>query len=345
MPPAPGQSVRCPRDGRVHDARSPGCPACVPEAARLERPGARPLAALLAAAGLAAGGALAWWLLPNRIQVSAEAPAAPIALAGTLDPTPYRVEIEAIEAILYRPTPPELGDTERVARAARELAERLPSDAGLSRVAALDALQRLMAFAAETDARGEAGYAIPALDGPRRSWEALRAALFRPAPWLRSGAPELVNAQRRAPLRADLIMLEDLAAWADALEVLLRAGRAEMAAFGEPNGDAGEGSREDRERIARWQAFATAWEARVTRAGASGPAPPAWDDEAHVVQAHQFLGRVVHHLRIASVPVGESAVPTDGWRQQSLDGAEESLAEARRQLEQARLDLAGSARP
>jgi hypothetical protein len=348
-----GRAARCPRHGRIFDRRAAsGCPACADEAARLERRGpappsrALPLAALLAAVVLAAGLAWAWPRAQGRIRAwraaSAERHAAgeergpAFAPARGLDPTPFRVQIEALEAVLYRESPPELGDPERVAALAAELAERVMAQPGVGRLAGIGAMQRLMAFSAGAGAEGDAGYAAPDLARPRRAWESLRAELFAPAAWFQRSSPELVQAQRREAPRADVIVRDGLVAWADTLAALAAAGRTEMAAFGEQLVDAAEGSREEAELVRRWQDFARAWDARVARACQGAPPAPPWDDEPHVVQAHQLLGQAAHQLRMATVPNGDFAVPTRWWREQGLDGADAAIAEARGELALAR---------
>lgn len=267
--PRPGRTARCPRHGRIHDRRSEaGCPACASQASRLARRGPSP---------------------PAELRDGAE-----------LDPTPFRVEIQALEAVLCRPSPPDLGGCERVAVLAAELAQRVAAQPGLGRLAAL------------------------------------RAELFVPAAWLRRSSSELVLGQQPEPPRADAIVRDGLVAWADALTALSAAGRSEMAAFGEQLVDAAEGSREERELVARWEACARGWDARVTRACAGAPPAPPRGDEPHLVQAHPPLGQAAHRLRMATVAAGDFSVPTRWWREQSLDRAGGALAEARRELALAR---------
>jgi hypothetical protein len=94
-----------------------------------------------------------------------------------IDPTPYRGQIAAIDALLRREGPARLGDGDRAGRLAlplaREVAAREPGSAGRA------AFQRLVAFAGEVDADGDAGYAPPRLARARAAWESVRGEVFR----------------------------------------------------------------------------------------------------------------------------------------------------------------------
>jgi hypothetical protein len=113
-----------------------------------------------------------------------------------LDAEAHREAIRAVEAVLYRATPPELGDGDRVADALVRLAEEIaPPDAPY--VARRRAL-RLYALTGLASGMGDAGYALPDLGPLRTEWEKERDALFEPAPWFGRSA-----AQRAADARAD----------------------------------------------------------------------------------------------------------------------------------------------
>jgi hypothetical protein len=253
---------------------------------------------------------------------------------GGLDPGPFRGEIEAIESILYMPSPPEYGDPERAARLAMELGARMQAELG--RLAGQRAFLALVGFASELDAQGDVGFAAPDLGGPRRAWERLRGELFVPASWFRRGGTQLAAAQRKPEPRADPGVLGSLRAWADDLDSLADEGRREMLEFGEMYVDVAEGSREERALAAAWNGFAREWDARVTRACAAAPGQPAFDGEMNVVMAWQALGQAAHQLRIATVSPAEWSVPDKAWREQSLAQAEGRIAEARSHLEKAR---------
>jgi hypothetical protein len=253
---------------------------------------------------------------------------------GGVDPAPFRGEIEAVEAVLYMPSPPEHGDPERVARLAVELGARMQAELG--RLVGRRAFVALLGFASEVEAQGEAGYVAPDLTLPRRAWESLRDEMFRDAPWFRRSGPRLAEAQRKPEPRAEPGVLASLGAWADDLDALAAEGRREMMQFGEMYVDVAEGSREERALEAAWNAFARGWDGRVSGACRQAPGQPGLGGELNVVLAWQSLGQAAHQLRIATVSPAEWSVPDKAWRQQSLAQAEANLAEARSHLEKAR---------
>ncbi len=110
-----------------------------------------------------------------------------VAADERLDPEPHREAIRAVEAVLYRDRPAELGDGDRAALALEQLAVQLaPPDAPyLARRRALR-LYELMGLASSL---GEVGYALPDLGLLRIDWERERDALFAPAPWFARARP------------------------------------------------------------------------------------------------------------------------------------------------------------
>ncbi len=330
------RSARCPLHGRIYDSWSPaGCPDCA--APRKVAPPSRRRAAPAALLLLAAVAAFAHWqgLLPrltNRVEAQRRSELR--SSAPKLAPAPYRAEIEAIEAVLYRDTETELVDGERVAAAAHQLADHMTAE--LDRITGHAVLLRLSEFAMEAEADADAGYALPDLARSRRAWQRLRSELFAPAPWLRREGPELAAAQHPAPPRADLLDVAALEGFAKTLAPLLASGRSEMLRYGEIYVDVLEGSQAETELVDDWLTFARRWDTRVGKACAQTPPRPALDDDLHVVMAHQLLGDACHQLRVATVSAGDASIPTKDWRSSSLDQAVERIAEARAQLVEAR---------
>jgi hypothetical protein len=93
----------------------------------------------------------------------------------------HREAIREVESVLYRSTPAEFGDGDRVSDALQRLADELaPPDAPyLERRRAL----RLYELIGLASGMGDAGYALPDLGFLRIEWERQRDALFVPAPW------------------------------------------------------------------------------------------------------------------------------------------------------------------
>jgi hypothetical protein len=255
-------------------------------------------------------------------------------LATRLDPASYRSQIEAIEAILYQERPAEAGEPEQVARLAAELAERIRTRE--SRLAGHAGFTGLLAFSAQVDAQGEAGYAAPDLGRPRAAWVALRAELFEPAPWLRLATPLAAEPQRRPEPTADPGAVAGLRSWARLLSAFVEDSRPEMLRFGEQYVDAAEGSAAERKLAEDWNRYARRFDERLQEVARHAPPQPPWDGEPHLVAAHQRLGEAVQRLRTATVAPGELVLPDKAWRRENLDGAAALVEDARRELAQAR---------
>lgn len=257
------------------------------------------------------------------------APSAAVAgaTAGPVDPTPYRDTIEAIEAVLYRETPAAWSDPETVSSLAMQLGDRLYGDVGPLR--GHRALAELVDFAGATGAQAESGFAAPELDGPRASWEALRAKWFQSAPWFRRTTASLVAAQRPPAPTASLIALHELWKWAGAIETMVDGGRPALDRYREVLVDAPEGSPEERDLVARFSSFARDWDARVAVLGSVAPRRPGLDGEPNLVFAHQALAEAVAQLALATTSQGDAEIPMKGWRTQCLDGADAHLEAAR----------------
>jgi hypothetical protein len=198
-----------------------------------------------------------------------------------LDAEVYRESIRAIEIVLYRSTPPDVGDGDRVSDALLRLAEALapPGAAFPARQRAL----RLYQLIGLASGMGDAGYALPGLALFRGAWERQRDSLFAPAPWFaRSDAP-LTPEQTPRPAAVDPVC--DL--------------EAQNAA--------------DRAQIERWNSWARSWSARLDDALRELPPAPPLDAELALVLAHQNTAQAANELRL--VPQGAGDWPTP-FRQQ-----------------------------
>ena len=307
------RSARCPRHGRIYDQRSKaGCPACVadvetppPSHLAPRRRGSTLLLALIAAS------LLLLWYQPEGLAPGLEPSASDVIAAaaeesahtsaesrrGTLDPTPYRALIEAIESVLYRQSTPESDDGEHVAALARQLGERLYAELGplVGR-----ALVELATFG-EIEASTEVGYATPSLDaacelgGAARSCSCRRRETDKRTQHWSSRNDRAAS----APVR-DLLALRS---FADEIDAMLRGGRALMHLRDRAS---------TRGRIARRARLLSVpllrrgmGRASLCASGAM-PAQPALDDEQHFVFAHQALDRALRQIALATTPVGDT---------------------------------------
>jgi len=247
-----------------------------------------------------------------------------------LDAEAHREGIRAVESALYRQTPPELGDGDRVSNALLRLAEELaPPDAPYSaRTRAL----RLYGLISLASGMGDVGYALPDLGPLRAEWEKQRDALFAPAPWFgRSDAP-LVAAQTQRPAALDPREVTRLRHTVRRLERLADAGEAEVRELGEPDYNSESPGSTGRAQVERWNAWARSWDARLDDALRELPPPPPVDAELALVLAHQNTSRAVHELRLVPQGVGDWPTPFQYQWESRFRAARQLLAEHRTSL-------------
>jgi len=247
-----------------------------------------------------------------------------------LSAEPHREAIRAVESVLYRNTPPEFGDGDRVSDALLRLAEELaPPDAPyLARRRAL----RLYDLIGLASGMGDAGYALPDLGFLRAEWEQQRDALFAPAPWFgRSDAP-LVAAQTQRPTAVDPRDVTRLRHTVRRLEQLADAGEQEARELGEPTYESVAPGAAGRAQIERWNAWARRWDARVDDALRELPAQPPFDAELALVLAHQNTSRAAHELRLVPIGAGDWPTPFQYQWESRFRSARQLLAEQRAAL-------------
>lgn len=247
-----------------------------------------------------------------------------------LDAEPHRQAIRAVEAVLYRATPPELGDGDRVADALTRLAEELaPADAPyLARRRAL----RLYVLIGLASGMDDVGYALPDLGSLRTEWEKQRDALFAPAPWFGRSGAKLVDAQTKRPAPVDPRDVTRLRHTVRRLEQLASAGEQEARELGEPGYDSEAPGAAGRAQIERWNAWARRWHERVDDALRELPPPPPFDAELALVLAHQNTSRAAHELRLVPIGVGDWPTPFQYQWESRFRSARQLLEEHRAAL-------------
>jgi hypothetical protein len=227
-------------------------------------------------------------------------------LEERLSAEPHREAISRVESVLYRRTPPEFGDGDRVSDALTQLAEELAGGDGT--YLARQRVIRLYDLIGQASGMDDAGYALPDLGALRVEWEKQRDALFAPAPWFgRSDAP-LVSVQTPRPAVVDPRDVARLRHTVRRLEQLADAGEREVRELGEPGYEIEAPGAGGRAQIESWNAWARRWDARVDDALRELPAPPPIDAELALVLAHQNTSRAAQELR--QVPTGAGDWPT-----------------------------------
>ncbi|MBW2315308.1 MAG: hypothetical protein JRH10_14045 [Deltaproteobacteria bacterium] len=252
-----------------------------------------------------------------------------------VDPAPHRTAIERVERVLYRRGPATFGDAAAVESACARLADELLEQEGLrGRQAGL----LLMTFAGRVGARADSGYTLPSLVATRTEWEKVRAAVFRPAAWLRTAGADLDRIQEPPPPlpdpRADAVLTE---AEAELRRLLLR-GQREAERLGEPRYDPDRPAASDRAQIAAWHRFGERWRRQLGDAMAPverlAPRPHP-SREPLRAEALRSLEEAREMLR--RIPDGAGMWPTPfrpAWEAR-FRAASSALARTREQLTQA----------
>lgn len=103
----------------------------------------------------------------------------------TLDPTPYRSEITAVEDILYRGDPLTQADVGQIVMRVMRLHQKVVATE--VHPIAKERGHRLLFLAQRADSGGT-GYTAPELKSIRDDWERVRAEVFAQAGWFRSAS-------------------------------------------------------------------------------------------------------------------------------------------------------------
>ena len=252
--------------------------------------------------------------------------------AGRINPTPFRAEIEALERVLYKTSPPDYGDAEAAASLLRRLHERVSGEAANPVIRGR--VDEILFLASLADG-GDTGYALPDLGPTRERWEQIRAAVFAPADWFASGGDEIVSAQTRPAPTVTLQEVHELTLVIGRIERLVADGRRQCDELGEPQYSIEAPGAAGRAQIEGWRRWAREWDDAVNGVAAHLPPAPAWDGEPNYAVAYQEIERAIRELRL--VPGGAGDWPTPfrySWEQRftaagrALRAARESLSVA-----------------
>lgn len=126
---------------------------------------------------------------PSEPAPPAEVSAAPESSSrdATIDPTPYREQIEATETVLYAHDSLDEAGRKELSRALLELHNAIVfRDVS---VAARETSRRLLFFSAQVDAEPAPKYSGEELVVMRGVWEKIRAEHFTTADWFRASVP------------------------------------------------------------------------------------------------------------------------------------------------------------
>jgi hypothetical protein len=252
--------------------------------------------------------------------------------ARRIDPEPYRQDLEAAEAVLYKDAPAGYNDADQVSAALYRAAGRAMASSGDP--AQQEKARVLVAFAGEAGAVEDAGYALPDLGSLRARWCQVRAEVFRDADWFHeAGAGPEAGGQAVRP-RASAADVHDVGEVVDRLNDLVRKGRRQVEELGEPVYALEMVDREGEAQIAHWQAWSREWSEKLTDLARRLPPAPGLDDDGHYLLAYQDVAQAIAALR--RVPNGAGAWPTPfryQW-ERCFELAEQQLGAARQHLDQ-----------
>jgi hypothetical protein len=249
---------------------------------------------------------------------------------AVFDPQAFRPQIEAVEAILYKETPLDYAEAERAGWTLMQLQRAMEPHA--KTFPQRQAVQDLIFLAANADALGEGGYAIPDLSLTRRNWERYRADVFGSADWFHQDAPRVADAQKRKPPTVDRGQVYELVRVIERLEDLIPEGERRCEDLGEPDYEPGYEGFAGRAQIDGWNRFYREWEERLTDIARRLPPQPAWDGHMEYVMAYQEVGTAMNELRFVTMGAGDWATPFLYQWESRFTAARSQLAQARARL-------------
>ena len=249
--------------------------------------------------------------------------------ASAIDPSPYRAEIEALERLLYKPSPPDYGDGDLAASMLMRLHSRV-SERGVNPMVR-SRVDEMLYLASHSDI-GEGGYALPDLGRIRERWERVRSQVFAPAVWFATGGDHIDAAQRRPVPAVTEQQVYELARVAERIDELIRGGRARCEELGEPEYSVEAPGGAGRAQISQWHHWARTWNDDIDAAAQFLPPAPVWEAAPGFVMAYQEIEHAIRELRLVPLGAGMWPTPFRHLWEQRFAAAERSLAKAREHL-------------
>jgi hypothetical protein len=251
--------------------------------------------------------------------------------AVRIDPDPFRQQITAIEELLYPTGPSGSVSSARVASAARRLADTVRARGGS---AAIQAFDRIGAFASELETERGAGFGGLDLPAARASWEGTRDEVFRPADWFAGSEAEQQERELVVASGSGRSFRIAISQLADRIDDLISSGRDEIDLIREIDDTTPEDSAQADQIREEWQRWSRDWLERVQQVAHSLPQRPGVGSAEPAVLAHRALAKAVQNLQLVAVASAGSGIPSRSERAQRLDAAEAAVAEARARLDE-----------
>lgn len=237
-----------------------------------------------------------------------------------LNPDPYRTQIMAMEKILYKRSPANWNDGDKIADQAMKLSMSVRGDRRSPKHA--QAFIEICNFAQEADVVSDVGYAMPNLSELRAKWEPLRDAVFTHVSWFQGTTGWRTAVQSQSDQTDDAASIRALIRLCAEIESLISRGQQEAMAIGEAAVDAGALSPPARAEHQRWKQWCKGWLDRVQTVAEHFPERPGRDADINVIMVYQQLGQAIHDLRLVPIPAGSTtAVPRKYERERRFASA------------------------
>ena len=324
-----GGMERCPVHGSYYRVNQ-GCGRCQsgepasagPAAGSGDSERSLPIVPIFVLLVCGAGGFL-WWQGRGESESESAAAALPSFAQGNqsgIDPVPFRVEIEAIERLLYEQSDPDFSDPDRAQNAVMALAEAVRGNVDRLRSARL--YPELISFGSQISGIMDAGYQSPTLERFQEQWEEIRGSHFQGAAWYHSPTSDRGGTDN---LSADI---ESLSRWVAAMREEANWARAQLASVRDVDAFPDSSDARVRDAIRRWNRFASEWPARTARVQRLAPPEPARAANNDYFNAHFLMRTAQMRLEELGVNWTGLVVPPRADRQRRQEALRAALAEA-----------------
>ena len=244
-----------------------------------------------------------------------------------LDPEPYRVEIQTLEAILFQKTPLEPGETVAIAAALNAVADKVGNRTTGSLhtipVSEIKTLSREVLWRGETGNRGLI----------RRDWLRIRSSLFDEAVWFYADSGEPGTMVAKPSLAASDDPLADYTLVLEKLESFVEHGRHEIRSMGDLPRQAAADPGLYASQLGVWEETGSEWSDDLVIIEGELPERPSREDRTSLGSVHENLSRAIAELRQVPFKTADGQVPSITEREKRLNAAEELLRHARHTLE------------
>lgn len=253
-----------------------------------------------------------------------------------LNPNPFKPRIESLEEVLYKESPPDIGDGGFIGSITLDIAQQVrKNNPGWE---STYSFAEILSYGSLTSREEDIGYGLINLPAARKRWEKLRKMHFTDAHWFNESYPELDELQFPKEPEASSEEIEELRYLADDIESLINDGLSEAMDFGEIYVDVPERGPETSELVSEWNDWVRSWTETVQSVGEGFPTRPSLNAEPDLLYAYQELEKAVHELNLLPHGGGDAAIPYKNERANRLNTSIYYVEQARQYLDKAEGD-------